>query len=453
MKTGSGRLFYESPVLQVSHRTLSSFTELQKNLGQLGITGGTASIRLSFRTTDQSFEEATREIDQYFKPIQDELDVGEPSADVGQSVTSIPEVVMKSDNLEGDTQETPSAPEPMDHDHRVASESDLVASDPHTNEIRTSINDDNTAEISRSTTALTANECSQESADAIVGPSSRPIQVFHPPTTTVPAATLIPHQEADYIPSLAHIASHKARLSSQTRNVRLPSDAELAAASAAATASSINASKNTSTMSSIDSSATSVEIKLRYPDQVLVVTTFTAVDTAYTLYDFVAGTLEDESAGFMLSHIGSKGIPTVIRRGERKLMGAGGLGLVGRVLVNVNHRINVVMPLTVQPRTKEEPSSITEGYKSAAEAAAAARGGEGAKVSTLSLKAEYRQKAKELEVKDHAEGWREDEVEQNGDGMAGRKPGDAKDGTPGEAGQKTSRKGGMPAWLKLPGKK
>lgn len=54
---GAGRVYYEMPILNIMGRELSSFTDLQKTMGQLGINGGSSLIRMSFRKTVRGFED------------------------------------------------------------------------------------------------------------------------------------------------------------------------------------------------------------------------------------------------------------------------------------------------------------------------------------------------------------------------------------------------------------
>lgn len=49
--SGSGRVYYEMPVLNIMGRELSTFTDLQKSMAQLGISGGSSLIRLAFKKT------------------------------------------------------------------------------------------------------------------------------------------------------------------------------------------------------------------------------------------------------------------------------------------------------------------------------------------------------------------------------------------------------------------
>ena len=68
--SGQGRLMYEQPCLNVLGRNLESFTDLQRTLAQLGLNGGSALMRLSFKRTEKPLEEAMGEISGYFSSVQ-----------------------------------------------------------------------------------------------------------------------------------------------------------------------------------------------------------------------------------------------------------------------------------------------------------------------------------------------------------------------------------------------
>ena len=135
------------------------------------------------------------------------------------------------------------------------------------------------------------------------------------------------------------------------------------------------------------------------------VSTFSNVDTGRSLYEFVRGLLEDEDEDEPFSlRFADKGGMRVVPRGEERLVV--GLGMVGRVLVNFYWE---------------------DG------ASARARGG-------WVVKEVWRQRAKEIEVREVESG---DLVEES--------EGKGKEKVEGK--EKEKGKGGMPKWLKLPGKK
>ncbi|KAF3481659.1 uncharacterized protein GIQ15_04418 [Arthroderma uncinatum] len=173
-ESGSGRLFYETPVLNILGKELSSFTDLQKPLSQLGLNNGSALIRLSFRITDQPLEEAMVDIDTYFKSLGGDKNVVEPS-------------------------EAPSS----------------------------------AAEAVTMGTPVSSEDASTADTQVPVIISSRPVTVFAPPSNSTPHSAQTPYNERDYLPTIEHAQTHQKRLNTASRPNRLAGDAELAAQEAA----------------------------------------------------------------------------------------------------------------------------------------------------------------------------------------------------------------------------
>ncbi|KAI9870110.1 MAG: hypothetical protein M1830_004675 [Pleopsidium flavum] len=383
--SGVGRLYYETPVLQVMGRELSSFTDLQKTLGQLGFNSGSTLLRLSFRATQMPLEEAMAEIEQYFKSVEnDETSAG---AHAGSAATMESRPEMEEPATPNDTASPQPPPEPVE----ASSSTSTTTTEPVPTPTPTETHNPNNPHSSPQPPTPDPTE------DTITGPNNRPITIFSPPSHTTPHAALRPHNESDYEPTLDHARLHQSRLSTTARNKRLPSEAELAAQQKA--------------LSEKVASVNDVEIKIRFPDQSQVVAKFTALDTAGTLYDFVREMLESEGQPFLLSS-SAMGGPRVLPRGGRERLVAG-LGMRGRVLVTFMWDENA----SLEARTGEV------------------------------LKGEFREKAREIEIKevegvDVGEGEKVDK----GKGKGKERVGDGER----EGGGK---KGGVPKWLKLPGKK
>ena len=125
--------------------------------------------------------------------------------------------------------------------------------------------------------------------------------------------------EADYEPTIDHAKRHQSRLSTSGRNRRLPSEAELKA-------------QEESTFHRL-STVKNVEIKIRYPDQTQVVSTFTSTDTVTVLYSFVQSMLQYPEQPFLLSYPSVKG-PKMIAPEERNVRLIQDLGFSGRMLIN-----------------------------------------------------------------------------------------------------------------------
>lgn len=358
--TTAGRLYHEIPVIHAMGRELASFTDLQKSLGQLGFSSGSALLRLSFRASETPLETAMEEIGQYFKAVEGDKSEGPHAGSVVIS-ESIPEPTQSlSPDVNSEVSEEP--PEP----------------DTRSNKDYEPGNQTSTP-ISPSDELVTT------------GPDHRPISVFAPPSSTTPQAARKPYNEADYEPTTDHAKVHQSRLSSFTRNKRLPTDAELAA------------EKEAQRQKAAD--IKEVEIKIRFPDQTQVVSKFSNLDTASTLYDFVRGLLDNPTEPFLLNFSALRGPQTIPRDDPLKLIS--GLSMAGRVLVNF---------------------SWDEG------ASAEARRGH-------VLKTQFREKAREIEI-------REVEAVDITDERNQRRIVDT-----GRGGEGKGKGKGMPKWLKLPPRK
>ena len=360
--TGAGRLYYQSPVIQVMGRELSSLTDLQRSLGQLGFNSGSALLRLSFRTTEQPLEDAMAGIDAYFKSVDDEQGTtgGIETPGLNQNTPGSSETGPSSTPQSSSLEAPPAEPEPF-------AEQSVSTSNAHSPQPQT---------ISSTDPAL-----------------SRPVTIFAPPTNTTPQSAQTPYNERDYIPTIAHAKSHQRRLNESSRPVRLPTDAEIAA-------------QESSTQEKL-ANISEVEVKVRFPDQSQVVSKFGQEDTTQVLYGFVRGCLEPSLAGekYALSSATANNGQSTIPDTDRKILLIRDLGMKGRVLVNFSWD----------------------------EKAAFKARSSGAQI----LKPELRSQAKDIKVQEPS--YVADEEDQV---MEQRKPPEKKGGS-----------GGIPKWLKLPGKK
>lgn len=327
--SGAGRLFYEIPVLQILGRELSSFTDLQKSLAQLGFNSGNVLIRLSFRRTEEPLEEAMTKIAEYFKSPEDEMPTARPDQ---TSATPPAEGILAEPQDQAATSEVVGEP--------------VVPGAPG-QELPSSVSDQ--------PATLTA---------------GRAVTVFFPPTNDTPSSAQISYNEEDYIPSVEHAKAHQRLLNEASRNKRLLTDAEIAAKAAAEEARR--------------SEVREVDVKVRFPDQSQVVAKFGPQDSGLTLYGFVRSCLAPAFAAekFTLNVFSSA---TAVRSthantipdSDQSLL-IKDLGLAGRVLVNFSwidisaagqRRTNLLRPelrsqaqeLKVEqpPEPVEEPSAST----------------------------------------------------------------------------------------------
>ena len=226
-------------------------------------------------------------------------------------------------------------------------------------------------------------------AVSIPSVTSRPITVFAAPSSTTPRAALQQHNPTDYEPSVDMMKSHQAHIAASTRNKRLPTDAEIA--------------EQEATQARKLASVQKVHIKIILPDQMSVQTAFTAADTAEDLYAHVRDLLARPEP-FTLSFNATKGM-TPMKEGKEKLIGD--LKLTGGVVVRV------VWAQGASLDARRGPS----------------------------LRKEVAEQAQQIQVKEIAES------AEQGNGTEGRALGQK------EEEKKEKGKGGVPKWLKLPGKK
>ena len=377
----SGRLFYETPVIQVMGRELSSFTDLQRSLAQLGFNNGSVLLRLSFRRTESPLEESIAEIDQYFKSGKDD-DIGSTHSAIAAKTDSAPSESIPS-----------SAPNDSERQslQEVSSPSQTQPSLQQSAAFLSSHSREGDEAQARPESSVLLSDVLSSPDRTIPNSVQRPLSIFAPSSDSTPAASRQAFNERDYEPTIAHAKLHQARLATSSVNKRLPTDAELAVQA------DIQAKRN--------ADAKDVQIKVRFPDQMQVISTFTNLDTSSTLYEFVRGLMEIENEPFSLNFSSAQGPRQVPKEGNVRLIGD--LDMAGRVLVNV-----------------------------AWENGASGRAREGSV-----LKAEFRKQAKQIEVKEVEGVEVEEQVNNTVEGKGKQKDG----------GQE--RKGNMPRWLKLPGKK
>ena len=288
-QAAAGRLYYEQPVLHCLNRELSSFTDLQKTLAQLGLNSGSALIRLSFKPTETPLEEAMAQIQGYFESSETPV--------TSQPQQSRPEPTITSEDAPSTSQqpewtEDTTLPDasPVEELSEGATGDQAVTPDT----------------ISEQPTATTS--------------AGRPLSVYRPPSSSTPAAAQSSYNESDYTPTVEHAQIHQKLLSENSRNKRLPTEAEIAA----------QAEEEAAKLAQIND----VEIKVRFPDQSAVSSKFKQSDSGADLYSFVRDCLEDKlrSEAFFLRNPGVKGKHEVIPDDPAQKL-IKNLLLKGRVLV------------------------------------------------------------------------------------------------------------------------
>lgn len=326
--SGAGRLYYETPVLNIMSRELASFVDLQKTLVQLGVTSGSALLRLSFKGTDQPLEEAMVEISEYF-----------------QNAKSNEPIASGSGNP------------PLPREPAFTAAAPAGATGEENTIIANSNNQDTAAEAAQELASST-----QEAPPSTGLSQQRALKVFLAPTTSTPAAAAQPYNENDYVPTIEHAKLHQARLSSAGRNQRLLSDAELA-------------KQGTERQARLDA-VNKVKVRVRFPDQTTIETSFGREDTGRDVYEFVRNLMTNGGERFSLAYVGSKAGHVSLRDGPQKLIADD--GWKGSMLINLIWDESVsaqvkrqrvlrediskqAVPLTFEtPAVEEEPEQKSE---------------------------------------------------------------------------------------------
>ncbi|KAH6634355.1 GLUT4 regulating protein TUG-domain-containing protein [Chaetomium sp. MPI-SDFR-AT-0129] len=288
--TNSGQLYHEGPVVNIMGREYSAMEDLQKTLSQCGINSGSIVLRLTFKLGDRTLYDAMQEIAQYLNEVEpEEPKTGQKAAPQATPVTeqaTADDVVMGEDT-------TPETQLPVRNEDQVVSP---ASTQPGTT------NDDMITDGPAPTPT---------SADPL-----QPTNVFNAPASSTPVAARTREDDSVYEPTIAHAQLRQQQLLQRSQNTRLKSDAELAA-EAAAEAAQI-------------AKITSVEVKVRFPDQTSAIWNITPEETGAFLYQAIRNVMANPTAPFKLILPGPK---TVIQEGEKKLIA--GYKLKGREMLHL----------------------------------------------------------------------------------------------------------------------
>lgn len=274
---GTQDVCYETPVIQIMGRELSTFVDLQKTLAQLGFNSGSALLRLSFKKTDTRLEEAMQQMSHYF------------GQEARNAAEHHPHNVLSSNKVEA-----PPATSTVGEDQEMVGE-------PSASEIDSSLKHSKASD-STNITKLEA------------------VTILVPPMSNGGRPTYDEFDEKDFVPTVDHARLHQSRLAIAGTNKRLLSDAELSA--------------QAKTQKERLEDVKTVEIKVRFPDQMQAISTFSREDTASSLYSFVRSVMANDHEPFSLSFTSVKGPQAVPQgaKGDLKLITE--LGMTGKVLVN-----------------------------------------------------------------------------------------------------------------------
>ncbi|KAI2468088.1 putative UBX domain protein [Annulohypoxylon bovei var. microspora] len=265
---GSGQLYYETPVLTIENRTLSTFADFQKTLSQLGYNSGSVLIRLTFSKTECPLVDAMSEISRFFETGEEDQKVEE--SNTGSTTNN--EAISSTDDAPSN--DTPSIP---------------VTEKPET-EAPNTVQEDGTGTFP-ATQAPTTDADADADVDAmdVDVPSSdhRPVTIFSAPASGTPTAALRTDSDEAFAPRIEHAQAHQRLLKTAGENRRLLSDKELEA-KAAVEAARVAAVK-------------SIRIKVRFPDNFSAEWPFGPDDTGAALYAEVRKVMANDAAPFKLA--------------------------------------------------------------------------------------------------------------------------------------------------------
>lgn len=309
----SGRMYYETPVLNIMGREFSNFSgELQKTLAQIGFNSGSVLIRLHYRATDVPLEEAITSIGGYFKETE-----------------------------EGDAANAPPAPQdtqPVSAALEAAEQSEPQRSSD------TAVNESDSADTGPPTPMHIDEAAPQRMSpslgpDQVAVPTQSPITVFAPPSGTVPQAAKQEVDDSDFEPSVYHAKLHQSRLETASQNRKLLPYAELEA---------IEQEKKAK-----KAAVKETQIRVRFPDQTQVTFPITTAYSGASLFEFVRGLIVHPDQPFEIVYRGPKNPKEKIPDSNSVYL-IKDMGFRVPTLVNFNWRAEVPDSVTRQPPLKEE---------------------------------------------------------------------------------------------------
>ncbi|CAK7263606.1 hypothetical protein SEPCBS57363_000648 [Sporothrix epigloea] len=249
--SGSGQIYWEIPVLKFAGRELSSFSDFQKTLSQVGIDTGSHQILLDFRVSELTLQEA-------MEAMRTQLDATDADATSKTSGTlprteaAVPTPESTSTTRTSELAAAPSQPASPLAEYRNTAPTNTTASP-----------------------AVTT--CTSESVSDL-----HPVQVWSPPKASagMPAATLLRwnnESESVFAPSIAQMKAHQRQLEEAGRNKRLKSDKEI--------------EEEKSEREARAAAISRVGVRIRFPDGYTVMWSFANGATGSTLYTAVRNVL------------------------------------------------------------------------------------------------------------------------------------------------------------------
>ncbi|CAK7223213.1 hypothetical protein SCUCBS95973_005101 [Sporothrix curviconia] len=265
--SGSGQLYWETPVLKFAGRELASLSDFRKTLSQVGIDAGSHQILLDFRVSEMTLQEAMEAVQTQLEAVDAGAALAAPStraettaAATAAAVAAATEPASAS-NIEppqatAAPEPAPPAAEPMDVD--------------------TTFRSVPTTTMATSMTSTTTAPAAKPASDL------HPVQVWSPPKAGagMPAAASLrwtKEPESVFAPSIAQMKAHQKQLEEAGRNKRLKSDEEIEEEKREREAKAAAVSR--------------VDVRIRFPDGYTVLWSFANGATGATLHAAVRNVL------------------------------------------------------------------------------------------------------------------------------------------------------------------
>ncbi|EPS43152.1 hypothetical protein H072_2907 [Dactylellina haptotyla CBS 200.50] len=216
-----------------------------------------------------------------------------------------------------------------------------------------------------------------------IGPNNREISIFNPGTSTKPSAAAVSVDEKEYDMSINQARQYQAQLKAATINKRLLTEAQKQKL----------ADEEKARRLAVDK----VDVRIRFPEGSVIQSVFAQGDTSEDLYTFVKGVMKNPGSGFHLALPGPKQEP--ISADNKKIILD--LGITHATLLNfywndsVNASIKKQDPLSAEYREKarkmevpKEPDAVlvdeevlaNQAKKGSGSGGGSSSGGVGAKV-------------------------------------------------------------------------
>lgn len=341
--SGSGQLYWETPVLKFAGRELASLNDFRKTLSQVGIDAGSQLVMLEFRTSDTTLQEA-------MELVQTQLEIIEADAAVDQAAVSAPPAPAST------TVPAPApALAPASAPAETATTSDAAATEPAPKPtLEESTPEAKLSQPEPPAPTTTTTTTTTEPMEVDDGPRTfdvRPVQVWSPPKASagMPAAASLrwgKEPESALAPSIAQMKAHQKQLEEAGRNKRLKSDSEL--------------EEETREREAKAAAVNRVDVRIRFPDGYTVMWSFANGATGATLHAAVRSVLATpvREQVFRLS-------PPMSREEIQDSEGAKhdlvrGYGMRGGVVVNFLRGADVPAPPAGQPYVKQDVAALAQ---------------------------------------------------------------------------------------------